>query len=164
MILNECLKLILAIDDYIEQLRRRHIARNEPPHTSPRMSSLPNAAPEEAGLLHANLERVFGERDSARRLTAIQALYAEDATLFEPHAVATGHAAINHAVEALLSSLPPTFAFAAIGPAVAHHGVGRLRWASGPAGGPAVATGTDVARFAEGRIQTLHVFLDPASA
>jgi hypothetical protein len=128
------------------------------------MSSPPNAASEEASLLHANLKRVFGERDGARRLAAIQALYAQDAMLFEPHAVATGHAAINEAVEALLASLPPTFAFAAIGPAVAHHGVGRLRWASGAVGGPAAATGTDVARFADGKIQTLHVFLDPADA
>jgi len=120
------------------------------------------AAIGDAGLLHANLERVFGERDSARRLTAIQALYAEDATLFEPDGTATGHAAINQAVEALLTSLPPAFAFVATGLAVAHHGCGRLRWASGPSDGPAVVTGADVARFADGRIQTLHVFLDPA--
>ena len=128
------------------------------------MSDPSNAGPDGASLLHANLERVFGERDGGRRLAAIQALYAEDATLFEPHALASGHAAINQAVEALLSSLPPTFAFVAIGPAAAHHGVGRLRWASGPENGPAAVTGTDVARFADGRIQTLHVFLDPAGA
>ncbi|WP_454759661.1 nuclear transport factor 2 family protein [Caulobacter segnis] len=128
------------------------------------MSNPTNAGPDGAGLLHANLERVFGERDGARRLSAIQTLYAEDATLFEPHAVATGPEAINQAVEALLASLPPSFAFVAVGPAAAHHGVGRLRWACGPADGPAAVTGTDVARFADGRIQTLHVFLDPAGA
>ena len=63
-----------------------------------------------------------------------------------------------------MSSLPSTFAFVAIGPAVAHHGVGRLRWASGAVGGPVAVTGTDVARFTDGKIQTLHVFLDPADA
>lgn len=118
----------------------------------------------DTGLLHANLERVFGERDGVRRLAAIQALYAEDAQLFEPHATATGHAAINQAVEALLGSLPSSFAFVALGPAVAHHGSGRLRWASGPAGGPVAVNGTDVAQFMDGRIRTLHVFLDPADA
>jgi ketosteroid isomerase-like protein len=128
------------------------------------MSDQSNAGPDGASLLQANLERVFGERNGVRRLAAIQALYAEDATLFEPHTEATGHAAIAQAVETLLSSLPPTFAFVAIGRAAAHHGVGRLRWASGPENGPAAVTGTDVARFADGRIQTLHVFLDPASA
>jgi ketosteroid isomerase-like protein len=79
------------------------------------------------GLMQANLTRVFGERDTSRRLKAIAELYAPDATLFEPDSTATGHAAISQAVATLLSSLPPNFAFTAIGPAVGHHGVGRLR-------------------------------------
>ena len=80
------------------------------------------------GLMQANLARVFGERDASRRLKAIAQLYAPDATLYEPDAAAKGHAAINQAVEALLSHLPPNFAFSANGPAVGHHGIGRLRW------------------------------------
>jgi len=115
-------------------------------------------------LMQANLERVFGERDAGRRLAAIRELYAADAVLYEPHASATGHAAINGAVTTLLSNLPPSFAFTAIGPAVGHHGVGRLRWQSGPSNGPAAVTGTDVAHFQGGLIQTLHVFLDPPAA
>jgi hypothetical protein len=116
------------------------------------------------GRMQANLVRVFGERDAARRIAAIRELYAEDAVLYEPDAVATGHIAINEAVTALLSSLPPSFAFTAIGPAVGHHGVGRLRWQSGPPNGPVAVTGTDVAHFEGGKIQTLHVFIDPAVA
>lgn len=115
-------------------------------------------------LMQANLARVFGERDASRRMNAIAQLYADDAILYEPDASATGHAAISQAVEALLSSLPPNFAFTAIGPAVGHHGVGRLRWQAGPPKGPVAVTGTDVARFEGGRIQTLHVFLDPTAA
>jgi hypothetical protein len=115
------------------------------------------------GLMQANLTRVFGERDTSRRLKAIAELYAPDATLFEPDSTATGHAAISQAVATLLSSLPPNFAFTAIGPAVGHHGVGRLRWQARPPNGPVAVTGTDVARFEAARIQTLHVFLDPAS-
>jgi hypothetical protein len=114
------------------------------------------------GLMQANLVQVFGERDAARRMNAIATLYADDATLHEPDASATGHAAISKAVEALLASLPPNFVFSAIGPAVGHHGLGRLRWQSGPPNGPVAVTGTDVARIEAGRIQTLHVFLDPA--
>src|ERR1700688_4437827 len=113
------------------------------------------------GLMQANLARVFGERDSSCRLKAIAQLYAPDATLYEPDALAAGHSAISQAVAALLSSLPPNFAFTAIGPAVGHHGVGRLRWQAGPPNGPVAVTGTDVVRFEAGRIQTLHVFLDP---
>jgi hypothetical protein len=116
-------------------------------------------------LMQANLARVFGERDATRRMKAIAELYADDAVLYEPpDTSATGHAAISEAVEALLSNLPPNFAFTAMGPAVGHHGMGRLRWRSGPPNGPAAVTGTDVARFEGGRIQSLHVFLDPAAA
>jgi hypothetical protein len=113
-------------------------------------------------LMRANLTRVFGERDASRRIAAIRELYAEDGVLYEPQASATGHASISQAVGELLSSLPPTFAFTTIGPAVGHHGVGRLRWRSGPANDPAAVTGTDVARFTDGKIRTLHVFLDTA--
>ena len=116
-------------------------------------------------LMQANLARVFGERDASRRMQAIAKLYAGDATLYEPpDASATGHVAINEAVEALLANLPPSFVFTAIGPAVGHHGMGRLRWRSGPPDGPAEVTGTDVAQIERGRIQTLHVFLDPTGA
>ena len=117
------------------------------------------------GLMQANLARVFGERDASRRIKAIAELYADDATLYEPpDASATGHAAISQAVESLLGNLPPNFVFTAIGPAVGHHGMGRLRWQSGPPDGPVAVTGTDVARIEGGRIQTLHVFLDPTGA
>jgi SnoaL-like domain len=114
------------------------------------------------GLMRANLARVFNERDVTRRMNAIAELYANDATLFEPHALATGHDAISQAVGTLLASLPPNLLFTANGPAVGHHGVGRLRWQSGPPNSPVAVTGTDVARIERGRIQTLHVFLDPS--
>lgn len=116
------------------------------------------------GRMQANLVRVFGERDAVRRVVAIRELYAEDAVLYEPHTSATGHTAISQAVDALLSSLPPNFVFTAIGPAVGHHGVGRLRWQSGPPNGPVAVTGTDVAHFQGSLIQTLHVFIDPTGA
>lgn len=115
-------------------------------------------------LMLNHLSRVFGEHDSARRLAAIGEICTEDATLYEPDAIATGHAAINDAVTALLSSLPPGFAFTATGPAIGHHNLGRLRWQSGPAGGPAVVTGMDVAQFKDGQISALYVLLDPPSA
>ena len=113
-------------------------------------------------LMHANLARVFGERDASRRLKAIAQLYAPEATLYEPDSEAKGHVAINHAVDELLSHLPPTFAFSANGPAVGHHNVGRLRWKAGPPNGPVAVTGTDVAHFENGRIHSLYVFLDPS--
>jgi hypothetical protein len=114
--------------------------------------------------LQANLARVFNEHDAERRMIAIGDLYAADAILFEPDGVATGHAAINAAVTALLSSLPPGLAFTATGPALGHHDLGRLRWTSGPPGGLPVVSGMDIARFEAGLIQTIHVFIEPGGA
>jgi hypothetical protein len=116
------------------------------------------------GLMQADLARVFSERDADRRLAAIGELFATNAVLYEPDRAVEGHAAINAAVTTLLSSLPPDFAFTALGPAVGHHDVGRLRWQAGPPQGPAAVTGTDVARFESGMIQALYVFLDPPGA
>jgi hypothetical protein len=96
-------------------------------------------------------------------MAAIRALYSEDAVSFEAHSSSKGHAEIAAAVTALLTSLPPAFVFSSAGPAVGHHGVGRLFWRSGPLNGPVAVTGTDVAHIENGHIQTLHVFLDPAT-
>lgn len=116
------------------------------------------------GLMQANLARVFGERDAGRRLEAIRELYAEDAVLHEPHATAAGHIAICDAVTALRAGLPSDVVFTAIRPATGHHGIGRLLWRSGPADGPAVVTGMDIAHLQDGRIHSLTVFLDPPAA
>jgi hypothetical protein len=120
-------------------------------------------------LLRENLSRVFNEPDTAIRLQAIQEIYAEDATLYEPtDTSAKGYLAINQAVDALRRSLPAGFEFTPIRPAVGHHGVGKLHWRGGPPNsppkGPVVVTGVDVAHFVDGRIYALYVFLDPAGA
>lgn len=113
--------------------------------------------------MQANLARVFGDRNAGRRIEAISELYLEDAVLYEPDSVAKGHAAISEAVTALLASLPPNFVFRALGPAIGHHNIGRLRWSSGPPDGAVAVTGMDVAHFEGGRIHSLYVFLDPTS-
>lgn len=122
---------------------------------------MPNETTDYDAILQANLRRVFSERDAALRDAAIAELYAIDATLYEPDSVATGHAGIAAAVTALLNRLPPAFSFSAGAPASGHHGIGRLRWQSGPAGGPAVVTGMDIAHVIDGRIHALYVFLEP---
>ena len=116
------------------------------------------------GLMQTNLALVFGERDAGRRIEAIREIYAEDAVLYEPQASAKGHAAISEAVTTLLASLPSDFVFHAAGPAVGHHGGGRLQWRVGPPNGPVALTGTDVALFEGGLIRSLYVFLDPTGA
>ena len=128
------------------------------------MNNLPTPAPINYNdVMQANLSRVFGERDAARRIAAIRELYADDAMLYEPDASAKGHVAINEAVTALLALLTPNFLFSANGPAAGHHGVGRLRWGSGPGDSLPVVTGMDVAIFKGSLIHSLYVFLDPTA-
>jgi len=116
-------------------------------------------------LMREHLTRVFNERDSNTRLKAIEEIYADDATLYESaDSSVQGHLAINQAVDALLSSLPPASTFTPIGPAVGHHGVGRLCWQSGSPDGPVGVTGMDVIHFVNGRIHSTYVFLDPPAA
>ncbi|WP_230206646.1 nuclear transport factor 2 family protein [Novosphingobium sp. Gsoil 351] len=114
--------------------------------------------------MQANLASVFNERDARKRIEAIGELYAEDAVLYEPPDTAVeGHAAISEAVARLLAKLPADFAFTATGPAMGHHGIGRLRWQAGPPNGPVAVSGMDIAHARDGRIHSLHVFIEPTA-
>lgn len=115
-------------------------------------------------LMRANLASVFNERDAGKRIDAIGELYTENAVLYEPpDTAAAGHAAISEAVTHLLASLPPDFAFTATGPVLGHHGIGRLHWQAGPPNGPVAVNGMDIARIEDGRIHSLHVFIEPTA-
>jgi hypothetical protein len=114
-------------------------------------------------LMHANVARVFNERNADRRRAALTELYAKDATLYDPEGVATGQEAISGAIDQLLQTLPPDFVFTAAGQAVGHNGAARLFWQVGPPNGPVAITGTDVALLEEGRINRLYVFVDPGA-
>jgi hypothetical protein len=128
------------------------------------MSRQPTAAIDYDRLMCANLASVFNQRDAGKRIGAIGELYAEDAVLYEPpDTAAEGHAAISDAVSRLRASLPADFAFTATGPALGHHGMGRLRWQAGPPNGPVAVDGMDIACFRDGRIHSLHVFIEPTA-
>ena len=124
----------------------------------------PNDTPSPAVLLRANMARVFNERDAQRRLAAVRELYTDEATLYEPQTVVSGHDAISGAVGELLATLPPDMMFTPTGAEGSHHGLAFARWQGGPAGGAAVVTGMDVAHIKDGRITALYVFLDTPAA
>ncbi|CAE6779985.1 nuclear transport factor 2 family protein [Xanthomonas arboricola] len=115
-------------------------------------------------LMQAHLYRVLAERDVEKRRAAIRELYAEAVVVYEPGVEANGHDGVDHTVDAILSKAPPSFVFGTFGPAVGHHGVGRMRWHFGPAEGPPVVTGLDVVEIVDGKITKLYVFLDPTPA
>ena len=112
-------------------------------------------------LLHANLERVFNERDPARRDAAIADLFAADPVMYEPTAIVQGRKSISDVAGKLLAQFGPDFAFVPDGPAVGHHGFAVLRWHAGPKDGPVAVTGADAAEIEGGRIVRLWVLLDP---
>ena len=112
-------------------------------------------------ILHAGLERVFNERDAARRAAAVAELYVEDPVMFEPTGIVTGRQAISDTAGRLLAQFGADFVFVPDGPAVGHHGLAVLRWRAGPKNGPVVVTGADAAQIENGRIVRLWVLLNP---
>ena len=57
-------------------------------------------------LMEKNLLEIFGERDSARRKIAINAIYTENCTFFETNEEIVGRDALNAKVESLLKGAP----------------------------------------------------------
>lgn len=111
-------------------------------------------------LLHANLERVFNERDADKRAQAIDELFVADPVMYEPTNIVNGRAAISMVAGQLLEQFGPTFRFQPTGSAIGHHGLGVLRWEAGPEGGPVAVTGSDAAQIVDGRIAHLWVLLN----
>ncbi|MNG78226.1 SnoaL-like domain protein [compost metagenome] len=112
-------------------------------------------------VMQAPIHRVFAEQDAEKRRAAIRDIYTENVRVYEPDVEASGYEGIEQVVDAVLSKAPPGFVFGTFGPAVGHHGVGRMRWHFGPQEGPPAVTGVDVVEIVGGKIARLYVFLDP---
>ena len=112
-------------------------------------------------LLRDNLERVFNERDAARRDAAIAELFVADPVMYEPTGVVQGRSNISDVAGKLLAQFGPDFSFVPDGPAVGHHGLAVLRWHAGPKDDPIAVTGADAAEIEAGRIVRLWVLLNP---
>ena len=120
-----------------------------------------SAATSELGrVMERNVSEVFGEPDPGRRMRAITELYSHDCALYDADGQSIGQAAISDRVGRVLDESPPGFAFSLVGPAEVIHDLGRLRWQTGPAGAPPVASGMDVAVFTNGRIRRLYTFIE----
>ncbi len=115
------------------------------------------------GLLRANLEQVFNERDDTKRATVIAALYTDAPVMYEPSRPVHGQADISQVARDLLKQFGPTFRFKAEGVAVGHHGMATLRWSAGEPDMPPVVQGFDTAEILDGRIARLWVLIEPPS-
>lgn len=122
----------------------------------------PEATVDYDHLLRSNLERVFNERDDARRALAISELFTEDAVMYEPAQPVEGRAAIAKVAGELLKQFGPAFRFKPEGVGVGHHGIGTLRWTAGNLDGPIAVQGYDTAEVIDGRIARLWVLIEAA--
>ncbi len=110
-------------------------------------------------LVHRNLMDVFNERDRARRREAIAEVYVEDVEFTDPDGTLTGRDAVDAKVQELLDGAPG-LVFSPAGPARRSGDLALLPWRFGPPGQPPVVSGLDVSRVREGRIVSVHTFLD----
>ncbi|WP_257167729.1 nuclear transport factor 2 family protein [Bradyrhizobium sp. SRS-191] len=122
-----------------------------------------NPSDEYDHLLRSNLNRVFNERDPAKRAEAIAELFVETPIMFEPTNIVSGRAEISRVAGDLLQQFGPDFVFVPVAAAVGHHGMAHLPWQAGPKDGPVAVTGADVAEIVDGRIARLWVLLNPAA-
>jgi hypothetical protein len=113
-------------------------------------------------LMTRSLFDVFNQRDSLKRFAAIGEVYSPDIVFYEAEDVVAGPAALHERVQQLLDGAPG-FVFTTVGLTAFNHDLGRQAWAFGPPDDIPVAFGTDIARFADGRIQQLYVFVEPPS-
>ena len=114
-------------------------------------------------LMVRNLHEVFGERDPARRKTAIEAIFDRDCLFSDPGGRHVGQRELEAAIVALQAQFPD-YAFSQIGGVDALQDSGRLAWAFGPTQEPRRITGLDVVVVKAGRISALYTFLDPTRA
>ncbi len=102
----------------------------------------------------------WNEPDNARRRSLVAALWSPDGRYADPMMSGEGHDGIAHMIAAARTQFPG-LVFTARGKPDGHGPFARFSWSLGPAGGAAVAGGTDVARLDEaGRVVEVIGFLD----
>ena len=114
-------------------------------------------------LLVRNLHEVFGERDPARRATAIEAIFDRDCLFSDPRGENVVHRALDDA-DVTLQAQFPDHVFSQIDSVDALQDSGRLAWASGPPHQTRQITRLDVAVVNAGRISGVYTFFDPTGA
>lgn len=102
----------------------------------------------------------WNETNPQTRRELVELAWTEEAHYVDPLVVADGHDAIDTTIGAVQEQFPH-FGFRLGGPVDAHHDIARFTWELGPQGGDPVVVGFDVVALApDGRIRTVHGFLD----
>lgn len=102
--------------------------------------------------------RIWNEKNAATRLKAIGQLYTSDVLFVDPSAVSTGVEALN-AFITNLQKQHPAFHFS-LERIDANHNTVRLFWNYGDNAHPHIVKGMDLITIENGKIKSLHAFLD----
>lgn len=103
---------------------------------------------------------IWNEPDATRRHTLAAALWSPQGRYADPLMSGQGHDGIARMIEAARTQFPGLH-FTPRGQIDGHGPFARFAWSLGPAGGAAVAGGTDVARLDDdGRVVEVIGFLD----
>ncbi|MFE7796661.1 nuclear transport factor 2 family protein [Nocardia sp. NPDC057440] len=101
--------------------------------------------------------------DPTARTAAIARVFTETVTYTDPLVTVTGHHELDAAIAGVQAQFPG-WIFTLAGPVDAHHNQVRFTWNLGPADGPAVVVGFDVAVIDDNRITQVLGFLDKVPA
>ncbi|MFE3444840.1 nuclear transport factor 2 family protein [Nocardia sp. NPDC059180] len=115
--------------------------------------------------LVAQYLEAWNTTDAQDRAAAVERVFTPDATYVDPLVSVAGHEQLAAAIAGVQAQFPG-WEFRPAGPVDGHHDQVRFTWELGPADGPAVVVGFDVAIIADGRIASVYGFLDkvPAAA
>jgi hypothetical protein len=101
---------------------------------------------------------IWNDREAEVRLAKFSAVYAHDFTVADYAALATGSLAVNQLIDRVLAQ-HQGFRFSPE-PVAWNHGIGRVRWGFGPKENPNQVRGEDIFTISNGKLATMHVFLD----
>ena len=110
-------------------------------------------------LLTRNLDGVFSENDPARRRTAMDEIFHQDAAYYVRSGVYRGRDEIQRIATAIRADFPH-YRFQPLAPPEELGNGGRLRWESGRSGYAPAFAGTDFIIARDDRIAAVYRFFD----
>lgn len=101
---------------------------------------------------------IWNDGDSRHWPAKFEQAYTADVTVADYAGQATGYAAVSQLLQRVQGG-HAGFRFTP-GPAAWNHGIGRVTWGYGPQDQPGLIRGEDIFTIRDGRLATLHVFID----
>ena len=105
----------------------------------------------------------FNATDPDQRRALIERLYTDEGTYTDPNVEVSGPAQIDGFI-AQTQEMFPGYTFTLGGPVDAHHNQARFQWQGGPDEEPDRYVGFDVIVSEDGRISSVHGFMDKMPA